>query len=511
MTALQTVARSPIFEQIPKHGTLFMSGYGMRLQVQHGHLCADWGVGRGRHKCHLSRVNRNLKRIIVVGSRGFATFEALRLVADIGASLIFLNGRGKLLFASTPTAPSDVRLRRAQCLALKNGTALKISRELISRKIDGQAAIVGDMLGNPAAADAIIRFKAELEKTQDIDAIRLAEAQAAKMYWSQWADVPIRWPSKDEVLVPAHWKRFISRISPVTHSQRLAANPPNACMNLIHALCEAECRIGLIGMGLDPEVGLLHCDVPNRASLANDLQEVLRPAVDSFMLNWIQTERFSKADFWEDRNGNCRIATPLAKRLCETANTWRRLAAPVAEWVAQALWNSSLSSANAEQVLPTRLTQRRKSEGRGNKFELRLKTVHVFTKICEVCGAGGVKSRYCKSCAVEAARENMAQVALIGHLRSKSKRVKDRISKRISDQAVANTWWDPKSLPIWLTEEFYIQNIQPLLRGKKVREIAEAIQVSQAYAAFIRSARRRPHPRHWQELASLVGVSNQHI
>jgi hypothetical protein len=99
----------------------------------------------------------------------------------------------------------------------------------------------------------------------------------------------------------------------------------------------------------------------------------------------------------------------------------------------------------------------------------------------------------------------MAQAALIGHSRLKSQRVKDRISKTISNHAVANTWWDPKSLPGWLTEEYYVQRIQPLLRGKKVREIAEAIQVSQPYAAFIRSGRRRPHPRHWQSLASLVG------
>jgi len=505
MTVSHTITRLPILDQIPKHGTLFMSGYGMRLHVQHGHLCAEWGVGRDCHKLRLPRVNRDLKRIIVLGS-GFATFDALRLVADIGASLIFLDGRGKLLFASTPTAPSDVRLRRAQCLALDNGTAPKISRELISQKIGGQAAIVRDMLGNPVAADAIIRFEAELEKTEDIDAVRLVEAQAAKMYWSQWADVPICWPFRDEPRVAAHWKVFGSRISPLTHSPRLAANPPNACMNLIHALCEAECRIALIGMGLDPEIGLLHCDAPNRSSLANDLQEVLRPAVDSFMLNWIQTERFSKADYWEDRNGNCRIGSPLAKKLCETANTWRRLAAPAAEWVAQAVWNSARSSERDVQVLPTRLTHRRKSEGRGNKFELRIKPLPRPTKVCEVCGAEGVRSRYCKACAIEAARKNMAQVALMGHSRPKSKRGKDRISKRISDHAVANTWWDPKSLPSWLTEECYAQRIQPLLGSKKIREIAEVMQVSGPYAALIRSGRRQPHPRHWLTLSRLLGL-----
>jgi hypothetical protein len=41
----------------------------------------------------------------------------------------------------------------------------------------------------------------------------------------------------------------------------------------------------------------------------------------------------------------------------------------------------------------------------------------------------------------------------------------------------------------------------------KVREMAQAIRVSQPYAADIRAGRHRPHPRHWQSLGDLVGVS----
>jgi CRISPR-associated endonuclease Cas1 len=509
--ASQTLPRSPIPAQISKHGILFMWGFALRLQVQNGQLTAEWGVGEERHHIRLTRVNRNLKRVIVIGSDGFASFDAIRWVTDVGASLIFLDRRGKLLFASTPTAPSDVRLRRSQSLGLENGTALKISRELISQKIEGQASIVRDMLDNSVTADAILRFKAELAETSSLDAVRLVESQAAKIYWSQWTDVPIRWPKKDEGRVPSNWKRFNSRISPLAQSPRLAINPANACMNLIHALCEAECRIALIAMGLDPEVGLLHCDAPNRSSLANDAQEVLRPAVDSFVLHWMQTELFRKADFWEDRNGNCRIGSPLARRLCQTADTWRRLAAPVAEFVSQALWSSSRNSASGEQLLPTRLTQRRKSEGRGKKFELRIKLTARPTKICEVCGAEGVQNRYCKSCAVETARENMSRAALIGHARPKTQRVKARISKKISQHAIANTWCDSRSLPSWLTEECYVQKIQPLLRGKKVREIAEPMQVSEPYAALVRSGQRRPHKRHWETLSELVGVAAQDL
>jgi len=101
----------------------------------------------------------------------------------------------------------------------------------------------------------------------------------------------------------------------------------------------------------------------------------------------------------------------------------------------------------SEQVLPTPLTHRRKSEGRGNQFRLRVKPAVRPPKICEMCGTEGLKSRYCRSCAVEASRETMAQVALLGHARPKSKKTKTRISKVLSDHAAGNTWWDPKSLP----------------------------------------------------------------
>jgi len=101
----------------------------------------------------------------------------------------------------------------------------------------------------------------------------------------------------------------------------------------------------------------------------------------------------------------------------------------------------------------------------------------------------------------------MAQVALIGHSKPKTSKVKARISNALSDHAVANSWWSPASLPAWLNKEFYVQKIQPQLKTVRVREITHVMRVSQPYAAFIRSGRRRPHPRHWQALAQLVDLS----
>ena len=60
-------------------------------------------------------------------------------------------------------------------------------------------------------------------------------------------------------------------------------------------------------------------------------------------------------------------------------------------------------------------------------------------------------------------------------------------------------------------EECYVQRIQPLLRAKKVREIAQAIRVSELYAGLIRSGKRRPHARHWNVLADLGGFKPDQV
>jgi hypothetical protein len=334
----------------------------------------------------------------------------------------------------------------------------------------------------------------------------MIEAQAAATYWAAWRALPVSFPKKDLPRIPAHWCTFGTRISPLTGSPRLAVTPGCAMMNYLYALVEVEASLSARALGLDAAMGVFHVDQPNRESLSCDLMEPVRPLVDSYLLDWIKTQPLKREWFFEERNGNARLMASFAARLSETALSWRRAVAPVAEWVAQALWNSAKKPGSKEAKVPTRLTQRRRSEGRGNNFAARPSRVPPRKRICEVCGAEGVQNRYCRSCAVEVSRENMAQVALIGHAKPKTLQQKARISKTLSDHAVANSWWSPSSLPAWLNTEFYVQKIQPQLKTVRVREIAQAMQVSLPYAAFIRSGRRRPHPRHWQVLARLTGL-----
>jgi hypothetical protein len=62
-------------------------------------------------------------------------------------------------------------------------------------------------------------------------------------------------------------------------------------------------------------------------------------------------------------------------------------------------------------------------------------------------------------------------------------------------------------MPEWLTEAIYVGKIQPQLGAVVIKTIASSLGVSEVYAAAIRAGRRRPHPRHWQALARLAGVS----
>ena len=247
----------PHSHAIRKSGVLVLSGYGIRVHINAGHLLARDGIADERRTIRLPRVGHGLRRLVIIGSDGFITFEALRWISDVGASFLMLDRTGKVLAVTGPVAPSDSKLRRAQSLALGNGTALKISKELISQKIAGQELLVREMLHDGATADAIARFRTTLPAAESIERLTLIEAAAAKLHWHSWADLPILWPRKDQKLVPIHWKKFGSRISPLTHSPRLAAQSTECpAQSALFRILESEARLSAVAMGMDrAEIG----------------------------------------------------------------------------------------------------------------------------------------------------------------------------------------------------------------------------------------------------------------
>jgi CRISPR-associated protein Cas1 len=62
-------------------------------------------------------------------------------------------------------------------------------------------------------------------------------------------------------------------------SRRPPLDRVNALLSFLYAMLGHDCRSALEGVGLDPQVGLLHADRPGRASLALDLMEEIRPVL----------------------------------------------------------------------------------------------------------------------------------------------------------------------------------------------------------------------------------------
>ena len=165
MTASPNLSHS---HSIRKSGVLVLNGWGIGIKVEAGHLLLHDGIADERRTIRLPRVNHGLKRLVLIGSDGFVTFEALRWISDAGASFLMLDRRGKVLVVTGPVTPSDSKLRRAQALALGNGTALKISKELISQKLTGQELRARHAALILRRRDAIARFRSTLPSTESI-------------------------------------------------------------------------------------------------------------------------------------------------------------------------------------------------------------------------------------------------------------------------------------------------------------------------------------------------------
>jgi len=505
MAASRTLPQPNFSRKSPigKSGVLALSGYGIKVRMQCGHLEVEDGIGPERRRIRLARVGHGLKRLVIVGSDGFISLAALQWLADQDASFVMLQTDGKVLASTGPVRPSEAKLRRAQALAHISGAALRITRELISRKLDGQDHVARHKLLDTSTADTIARFKSELPAADSISSIRLIESQAARAYWSAWSTLPINFPKNDSPRIPEHWRSFGARVSPLTGSPRLAANPPNAILNYLYSILESEARLAAAALGLDPGLGVLHVDTSARDSLACDLMEPIRSHVDAYLLDWIKRQPLRREWFSEQGDGNCRLTASFAVCLSETAPIWRRPVAPIAEWFARAIWSTIR---RPETPLVTRLTQSNKLAAKGKRPPVPRRAPQP-RNICMGCGkevAAG--STHCAVCAVEASRTKMTEIAKQGRLASKTPESRARLATTQRRQATARWNWNPTSQPDWLTQEFYEDQIRPALVNCSLSQIAAALGVSILYASDIRRG-RRPHPRHWKALAKLVGVT----
>jgi hypothetical protein len=234
--------------------------------------------------------------------------------------------------------------------------------------------------------------------------------------------------------------------------------------------------------------------------------EPVRPLVDAYLLNWVRRETLKREWFFEERDGNCRLMGSFAIRLSETAATWAHAVAPFAEMVARTLWSTIRKQVRHHRPA-TRLTQANRREARAVESAPPAAHVPRPQSFCRECGVeirrGG---RRCANCANAANTVGLIEAAKKGRVAAQSEAAQTgRSETQLRHRAAARSW-NSTDLPAWLTENYYLTEIQPGLRRITLGVIASKLGISIPYAVQVRSAKRVPHKRHWQALALLVGV-----
>jgi hypothetical protein len=280
-------------------------------------------------------------------------------------------------------------------------------------------------------------------------------------------------------------------------------------LNYVNAVAESECRLAAVVCGLDPGLGFIHTDTANRDSLALDLIETIRPAIEAWLLDWLLTEPFSRSDFAESPDGNCRLSAALCSKLSETAPTWHKLVAPWAEYVAHSLYGGRASRARCVAGIKTPLTQTHRREAKAA-----LPSSAKMPKVLHVCRGCGKSIRKggkdCGKCAVASSTVRLVEGAKIGRIAARKPQARAKHSESARRNALARSSWDPASLPAWLTADFFLGEIRCLLANVSTSKIRGSLGVSAWYASKIRQG-YIPHPRHWKALAQLAEVSGNSL
>jgi CRISPR-associated endonuclease Cas1 len=498
----------------PDSGICVAHGYGLKLYVHRGHLIVHDGIGRDRRTRRYHRVTSKLRRLVLIGHTGYVTLDAFRWLRDIGAALVHIDADGELITTSTAAGPGQAALRRAQALGTTGPTGLEIARGLVYAKVAGQASLLPELPAGRQAAPTIDRALSAIEQATDLVELVGAEAQAASAYWEAWSALPVPVGNRDADSVPEHWQSFGQRHSLLTNGPRLACNPPNAILNYLYALLEAETTIACQTVGLDPLLGIFHTDQRHRPSLALDAMEPVRPIVDAYVLAMLTQRTFARDEFAETRQGACRLTPKLATRLGATSDTWRHHIGPVVEGIAHAF------AASAERPLTTSapLTRAQHKAAWNDRAPSRKRrqpvaSTPVLPNTCRDCGTHlpDRRRRYCEPCRRQRWSKNAAEgrdtaATVLARLRAEQqdpahggRAARIRGAKNAAHQRAVRDWTGNTPDPSVFRNE-----ILPGLRDTPISQLVAATGLSEHYCSLIRLGKNVPHARHWEALAVLI-------
>jgi CRISPR-associated protein Cas1 len=252
----------------------------------------------------------HLESICVFGASTISP-PALDLCWENGVAVNYLSAFGYLQARMTGVADTSVTLRRTQFRAADDSTkCVGIARQIIAGKIQNsrnsllRAARETDSEEDrkrlEAATDALARQIQNLPALNDLDSLRGAEGITSNLYFA---------------VLSLTFKQQREDFAFTNRSRRPPRDRINCLLSFLYALVRHDCIAALTAAGLDPFVGFLHVDRPNRPSLALDLMEEFRPWLADRLAITLINRQQAGAEHFEEREGGAVEFTDAGRKL----------------------------------------------------------------------------------------------------------------------------------------------------------------------------------------------------
>lgn len=269
--------------------TLFLSPETSRIALDNGHILAERRDGTPPARIRLA----DLARVVVVG-RPPVSVPVLLSLLDAGVPCFFVSSRGRWRGSLSPDANLNAARRLRQYERDRDPAfALAVAKALVAAKLRNECAVLRRLGSNhpllrlgvfrPARKE-IERMLPATARTEDLDALRGLEGAAAERHFE------------------AMRSAFPDDLPFAGRNRRPPRDAANALLSFAYALLLGEVECAVRAHGLDPCIGNLHRDRTRSASLALDLMEPFRPAMDRFAVKLARLGMLDAAKHFERRD-----------------------------------------------------------------------------------------------------------------------------------------------------------------------------------------------------------------
>jgi CRISPR-associated endonuclease Cas1 len=306
---------------------LVLCGHGARISADRGTLLIRNGFThypQAREDFRFFPGDANLPdRIVVLDGSGGISFDALAWMSEQEIEFLRLDWRGEILsFSGVNGYSANPEIVRAQREISGTRKQIEIGRNIIKNKISNSTRTISDTIPKSENREiALAGLNSQLEKitspkTNSISKLFGIEGEAARIYFSTWHGLPLKWKSLSRP-IPADWHRVGPRTMGWRKRSRAARHPINAMLNYAYGVLKHQIRGRVLAAGFDPTIGILHGNSQNKVPLVYDVMEPFRPVVDRFILEFALAHAFSASDFTISKWGGCRLNPQLSKAVAE--------------------------------------------------------------------------------------------------------------------------------------------------------------------------------------------------